>query len=525
MYTFLSFEKLIKKSLIFIITFVSLIAGLIAYDRSSLSIKPHANFDPLNGLISRIEQIEKNREERQKIIALLGGIENTQVQDTNSGHAKSIPVLLYHGIIMKPDGINVPISDFERQMAALKKNGWQTVSLDDFISYSDGQKELPIKSFLLTFDDGRRDTFKNGDPVLAALNYRATMFIITGRTDKSPFHLSSDEIREMAQSGRWDFGSHTRNSHDKAVIDATGNQGYVLANKLYISSKHANETDAEYQTRINDDLRGAQSDLKTKYSINAQVFAYPFGDFGQENLKDTHVKDTLTATVQKIYKYSFIQAWFGAGDFFNKSHPQGNMVKRLAIDSSWNEKKLLDTLKIGEEKDLPFEWQPSDTNIYLKGWGEVSATPKFLRVNAVSNTKGADAFINGDSDWQDYIFSAHLSIPFGKSFSLIVGNSSSESYACDFSTDGISLVNETNNDRYVLFAVMESIPLPRDKETEAKVIYSGNTITCYLDNLWFLKYNLQNQLPKGGIGLSVYDPRDGVAELDVSKVSVASNPR
>src|SRR3990167_8963661 len=100
----------------------------------------------------------------------------------DSQYAKSIPVLLYHGIIENADGSNILLEDFKNQMFALKKAGWQTVNIEDFYAFMRGEKQVPDKSFLLTFDDGRKDSYYPVDPILKALNYRATIFVITGRS-------------------------------------------------------------------------------------------------------------------------------------------------------------------------------------------------------------------------------------------------------------------------------------------------------------------------------------------------------
>jgi len=58
--------------------------------------------------------------------------------------AKSVPVLLYHGIVEgERDGINKDF--FVEHMFILKKNGWNTISLEDFYHFLTGEKELPEK--------------------------------------------------------------------------------------------------------------------------------------------------------------------------------------------------------------------------------------------------------------------------------------------------------------------------------------------------------------------------------------------
>ena len=68
-----------------------------------------------------------------------------------------------------------------------------------------GEKNLPEKSFLLTFDDGRKDSYYPVDPILKALDYRAIMFVISGRSlgdekEVSPFYLSSSELKRMQKA-------------------------------------------------------------------------------------------------------------------------------------------------------------------------------------------------------------------------------------------------------------------------------------------------------------------------------------
>jgi len=102
--------------------------------------------------------------------------------------AVSVPILLYHGVIddseWKPDEVNVKMTDFRDQMFAVKKAGFQTVTLDDLSAFMRGEKKLPKKSFLLTFDDARKDSYYPVDPILNVLDYNAVMFVIAGRSDK-----------------------------------------------------------------------------------------------------------------------------------------------------------------------------------------------------------------------------------------------------------------------------------------------------------------------------------------------------
>ena len=74
------------------------------------------------------------------------------------------------------------------------------------------------ESFLLTFDDGRKDSYYASQPLLEAFGFRATMYVITAKSlgDKSSvYYLSRQEVKKMKDSGHWDIQPHTRDGHDE----------------------------------------------------------------------------------------------------------------------------------------------------------------------------------------------------------------------------------------------------------------------------------------------------------------------
>ena len=81
--------------------------------------------------------------------SLLQGVTIWGAPDTQS-NAASVPVLVYHGIPDEGTG-SVDKNKFLGHLKALKDAGWQTVALADFYSFIRGEKDLPDKSFLLTF--------------------------------------------------------------------------------------------------------------------------------------------------------------------------------------------------------------------------------------------------------------------------------------------------------------------------------------------------------------------------------------
>jgi peptidoglycan/xylan/chitin deacetylase (PgdA/CDA1 family) len=128
------------------------------------------------------------------------------------------PVLCYHRIggPLEFGVTRVGRSVFARQMTALAKAGWRTLTLEQF-AQSPTTRHVP-RAFLLTFDDGYESLATEAYPVLADLGFTATTFLITdyiGKTNtwdvrytwRRVTHLRWAQI-ETWQARGFDFASH-----------------------------------------------------------------------------------------------------------------------------------------------------------------------------------------------------------------------------------------------------------------------------------------------------------------------------
>jgi len=128
------------------------------------------------------------------------------------------PVLCYHRIggPLELGVTRVGRSVFARQMTALARTGWRTLSLQEFAS---PRTTHPIpRTFLLTFDDGYASLAEHAYPVLADLGFTATTFLITDYVGKTNTwdvhytwnrlpHLTWQEVEQWQGRG-FAFGSH-----------------------------------------------------------------------------------------------------------------------------------------------------------------------------------------------------------------------------------------------------------------------------------------------------------------------------
>jgi len=171
------------------------------------------------------------------------------------------PVLCYHRIggPLELGVTRVGRSVFARQMTALARAGWRTLSLDEFVHRRTAHGAQ--RTFLLTFDDGYASLADYAYPVLADLGFTATTFLITDYVGKANTwdvrytwnrlqHLSWPEI-ERWQGRGLEFSSHGATHRRLTWLD---------------------------NAAVEAELQGSREVLTARLGTNAgRAIAYPFG--------------------------------------------------------------------------------------------------------------------------------------------------------------------------------------------------------------------------------------------------------
>ena len=305
--------------------------------------------------------------------ALAAQAENgTNPEAANAQSAKSVPVLLYHGVVAdlnwKGDDTNISLNNFKDQMFALKKAGYQTITFQEFFDFVKNGKEIPQKSFLLTFDDGRKDSYYPVDPILKALDMNAVMFVITGnsldpKTSDKNFYLDENELQEMKRKGRWELESHGDFDHNWEKISKDDQKGHFLSNRLWLSAEKRLETEDEAKTRILKDLADSKMKLEKYFGEKVLGFAYPFNDYGQEAVNFPDSQNFIKENIGSVYPLTFVQV---SGDEGIENYPEkGNLfAKRIDANEGVKSSDLLRILDQNGEKTLPY----ADSFWENRGW-------------------------------------------------------------------------------------------------------------------------------------------------------------
>jgi peptidoglycan/xylan/chitin deacetylase (PgdA/CDA1 family) len=203
--------------------------------------------------------------------------------NTPAGVAAAPIVLAYHDIVAVPDDrYDVARQDFARHMAMLHAAGYRTLTGDEFVAVLHG-KPAPPRSVLITFDDGTQGLWTYADRILERYGFHAVALVITGHLDDraGPYYLSWPEVVRMAASGRWTFGSHTRDSHREIPVSPAARSGAAIRKSELVNRRWTStgrESLWDFRRRVDADLRGSIQDLTGHGLPRPRLFAYPFSE-------------------------------------------------------------------------------------------------------------------------------------------------------------------------------------------------------------------------------------------------------
>lgn len=164
-----------------------------------------------------------------------------------------VPVLMYHRIIKAPAGTGMPQlwvspTRFERQLRALRRRGWRTITSAQLARSLRRCEPAGKKRFVITIDDGARDGYKNALPVLQRLGMRVTFCVTPGRASKS-WQLSFELMRRLHRAGN-EIANQTLTRADLSSLP---------------------------ESRLRRQIRDAQRLIESRVGTRPVTMCYPYG--------------------------------------------------------------------------------------------------------------------------------------------------------------------------------------------------------------------------------------------------------
>lgn len=180
-----------------------------------------------------------------------------------------VAVLGYHDFseTAPETAMRISTSKFRKQMETIRQLGITVITLDDFVAWKSGTKEIPQKSILITLDDGWKSVYTDAFPILREFKYPFTLYLYKNYVDGGGKALTTPMIQEMMANGA-SIGSHSV-SHP-----------FPIKVKSY-RKKGPNAYDVYLRKEMGESKRY----LESKFGVSVTTYSYPGGFHTEEMFK------------------------------------------------------------------------------------------------------------------------------------------------------------------------------------------------------------------------------------------------
>src|ERR1700694_3573875 len=118
---------------------------------------------------------------------------------------------------MRYPGTEITPAAFEAQMKELKDRGITVISLQDLLAWKRGEKNIPPRCAVISFDDGWRSQYDVAWPIMKKFGYTFTMFIYTegvaGGSLGGGQAITWEQLADLRDNGV-DIEAHTATHQD-----------------------------------------------------------------------------------------------------------------------------------------------------------------------------------------------------------------------------------------------------------------------------------------------------------------------
>lgn len=175
-----------------------------------------------------------------------------------------VPVLMYHLIVENPPptstvpDLYVTPEAFDAELGALWARGWHTITAAALGEAIRARREVPARSFVISFDDGHADGWTTAWPIMQKYGFVGTFYVVPGHIGGAGF-LTWDMVAALARAGN-EIANHTMDH-----VSLPSYHGAALA------------------TQVDDAARAIEDQLAVRgVATTVTSFAYPYGQWSLE---------------------------------------------------------------------------------------------------------------------------------------------------------------------------------------------------------------------------------------------------
>lgn len=286
--------------LIFLVSGAILILVLVSF----LVLKKEVKMEQ-NNRISQNISVKNPQKSEEKLVAKSSVVEKKDLEKEGEKSQNllfkpelkiKLPIIMYHHVLGW-DGADTEIEKslrvspevFEKHLQYLKKEGYETINTYDLIKYKSGEKKLPKKPILLTFDDGYDDNFTHAFTLLKKYKMVGDFAIITEAVGREKY-LTWGQIQKMDLEGM-SISSHTLNHC--ALAKKTQNPTDLKRNSFEKLAEGVEKKPCSFlnsgeklsASQVFYELEKSQKILQEKLKKPIKTVVYPYGGYNDEVVK------------------------------------------------------------------------------------------------------------------------------------------------------------------------------------------------------------------------------------------------
>src|SRR5215813_2074263 len=188
-------------------------------------------------------------------------------------------IFCYHRLVdkIRYPGTEITPAAFEAQMKELKDKGISVIGMQDFLAWKRGEKNIPPRSAIITFDDGWKSQYDVAWPIMKKFGYPFTLFIYTEGVRGGHFGggeaITWEQLAELRDAGV-DIQAHSETHQD--------------LRKPYDKVAKKKLSPPEYEQWLQNEVGRCKETLEQRLGIKVNCFAVPYGFYNQ------HVKEIAT---------------------------------------------------------------------------------------------------------------------------------------------------------------------------------------------------------------------------------------
>lgn len=412
----------------------------------------------------------------------------------------------YFGVDRTGDDTLISTEALEKQIKALKDNGYVTITQQDILDYYKKGKLLPEKSLFLLFEDGRRDTAIFSQKILEAYNYKATMLTYADKfAKKDPKFLMPKDLLKLKYSSYWELGT---NGYRLEYINVFDKQSKYLGNLNSVEFSKASykinreynhylmdyirdeygipmETYEEMKERINNDYKSLSNIYNEEIGYIPSLYALMHSNTGQFGTNDK-ASEVNSKWIKELFSMNFNREGYS----LNLSDSSIYDLTRVQPQAYWSTNHLLMRIWDDTKRNIQFVVGDEEkASKFQKIKGQAEFIDDKIILTSLPKEKGLIKLLNSEG-YKDIKISTTLkgNVIGSQCIYLRSNEDGSNGICVQLINNIVNVIENSNGNKNIIYA-LDLSDKNKDKKIDIKepgskkvdIILSGKKLNLAID--------------------------------------------